>query len=504
MFQDSIIQDYRDDWIKRAVLMKNIPYANFNHKNICWAAYSNYKNTELYQVMDDILRNIRDRYAPDMSIVRYVPDDTFPNTDILLIWKLTKTLSDFNVVDNTDNIDINSYGAIIYVYDDIQESIPLGDNIYGLYCGGIYGAGLTSLSVNEAKKTDSTNILDFFCAQIFMLAGVENIRGGIYYAGHGSSGYNNIEKPEGYEPAISYEDGSYMLDFFRRYPERRFYFDNTYGGKLHLLHDLLYKCLLEFDRICKEHDIRYFLGGGTLLGAARHEGMIPWDDDIDVMMLRPDYERFISVAAEAVSEGIFFQSSLTDPQYHSVFPKLRLDETRFVTEYSSQFKKMHQGIFIDIFVHDNTSGNKIGQKLHVFKTLFARSMVFHKWAGTPMQFYGKLKLICKIATNYIKKTPMDRLEEIQDKVIRKYEHKNTGFMFDGTGEHLRHGAFPAGWLEDTVYMQFNGKKFPVPAGWDQYLQYSYGDYKEWIPASLRKAGHDIVEVDFGIYDAESE
>lgn len=448
--------------------------------------------------MDDILMTVRDRYAPDMKII---PDG---HSDILLVWKLKRTFPDICSSDKPQDIDANAYGTVIYVYDDIEETVPQGDNIYALYCGGIYGAGLTSSRANEARESDCTNVLDFFCAQIFILANADKIPGGVYYAGHGHAVHGDIKSLDGYEPAISYEDGRYMLDYFYNYPDSRFYFGNTYGGKLQLLHELLYKCLLEFDRICKEYDIPYFLGGGTLLGAARHQGMIPWDDDIDVMMLRPDYERFIAVAADAVSDGIFFQSSLTDPQYHSVFPKLRIDGTRFVTEYSSQFKEMHQGIFIDIFVHDNTSGNRTGQKLHIFRTLFARSMVFHKWAGTPMQFYGKLKLICKLVTGYIKRTSMDRLEKIQDKVIRKYEHKNTGFMYDGTGEHLKHGAFPAEWLSSTVYMKFNGRDFPVPVGWDEYLKYSYGDYREWIPASLRKAGHDIVEIDFGIYDTAAD
>ena len=94
---------------------------------------------------------------------------------------------------------------------------------------------------------------------------------------------------------------------------------------------------------------------------------------------------------------------------------------------------------------------------------------------------------------------MDKLEGIQDRVIQKYNAKNTRYLYDGTGEHLRHGAFPAEWLEDMEYVDFNGLQFPIPKRYDEYLKYSYGNYKEWIPASLRKAGHDIIQVDFGAY-----
>jgi phosphorylcholine metabolism protein LicD len=258
-------------------------------------------------------------------------------------------------------------------------------------------------------------------------------------------------------------------------------------------------CLDEFDRICREYDIKYFLGGGTLLGAVRHQGIIPWDDDVDVMMLRDEYEKFIAIAPKAVREGMFFQSSDTDSDYHSVFPKLRIDGTRFVTEFSSRFPEAHQGIFIDIFVHDHTSDKPLGQKLHVYETLFARSMVFHKWEGTPMHFYGKLKLICRLATGYIRRKPMKKLEKLQDSVIKKYNKKKTSYLYDGTGEHLRHGAFPAKWLAGSRLARFGEKEFPIPVCAEEYLKYSYGDYEKWMPASLRKAEHNIVEVDFGKY-----
>lgn len=95
---------------------------------------------------------------------------------------------------------------------------------------------------------------------------------------------------------------------------------------------------------------------------------------------------------------------------------------------------------------------------------------------------------------------MEKLERHQDRVIRKYNARNTEYLYDGTGEHLRHGAFPACWLAEARYVPFGDREYPIPAEAEKYLEYSYGaDYMQWIPASERKGGHHIIEVDFGEY-----
>ena len=488
MNTEDVIKDYRDDWVARNTAIKGLDVSALNGLKIC---LDTGVNNELSSCFDKILSCLKEKYAPQLA-VSDISD--FADCDILVLWDL-KCSEKSNAF---DKLPADFGGKIICVTDKQPDEIT-ADKAAVLYLGYLYGAGLENSA--EPYEDNCTNVIDFFSAQLFMLANHEHIPNGVYYFGHGKCSLNDVTdlKEQGFTPLMSYDDGKFMYDFSVQRPTERFYFDNTYGGDLKLLHELLYKCLLEFDRICKKHDIKYFLGGGTLLGAIRHGGMIPWDDDMDVMMLRPDYEKFLSVVNDEISDGMFFQSSETDEQYHSIFTKIRLDGTKFVTRFSCRFEHMHQGIFIDIFVHDKTSDKKLFQKLHVFETLFVRSMVFHKWEGTPMHFYGKLKLICKLATAYINKHSMKKLENIQNKVVRKYEHKNTGYLYDGTGEHLRHGAFPAKWLDDVRYAEFNGRQFPVPAESEKYLQYSYGDYDKWIPASLRKAGHDIIEVDFGKY-----
>ncbi|MCD8124927.1 MAG: LicD family protein [Lachnospiraceae bacterium] len=292
---------------------------------------------------------------------------------------------------------------------------------------------------------------------------------------------------------ISLDDGSYMVWKTVHRPEPFFYFDNTYNGQLKELQKVQLECLDEIDRICKKHGIRYFLAGGTLLGAVRHQDIIPWDDDIDVMMLREDFEKFDAVAVQELDEKYFYQSNQTDPWYHSPFPKIRRQDSVFMTKYSERFPKMNQGIFVDIFVHDRTTSSRAGQKLHVFTTLFARSLVFHKWEGTDMHFYGKWRRLCRWMTWYKNHSSMKRLERIQTRVMTWFRKRKTGYLYDGMGEHLRRGAFPENYLEYGRRGRLGDREYPIPADAEGYLTFLYGkDYMRLPAPQDRKATHPII------------
>lgn len=271
------------------------------------------------------------------------------------------------------------------------------------------------------------------------------------------------------------------------------------GEKLKKAQELELKCLEELDRICRKNDITYFLGGGTLLGAVRHHGFIPWDDDIDVMMLPDQYEKFKAVVKKDLSDEFFYQSKETDPGYHSVFDKIRLKGTIFDTAFSATCDLKCHGVFIDIFTHDYISNQTLIQKFHIRKVQFLRSLVNHKWRGTPMNFHGTLEMASKLVTKYMKKTSMEKLEKKQMKAIVKYNRKKTSYLYDGRGEHLLHGVFPSKYLEEgAAFIEFCGKEFPVPKYYDEYLKFSYGeDYMTLPPEEKRVAEHDLVNVDFG-------
>lgn len=301
-------------------------------------------------------------------------------------------------------------------------------------------------------------------------------------------------------PKVSLEDGLILLTNSIYNNDEIFIFDNTYHGKLQIVHNILLAYILEVDRICKKYDIKYFLAGGTLLGAIRHGGFIPWDDDADVMMLREDYDKFIKVAQQELPSNLFVQNPKTEPLNHHVFTKIRIDNTLFATKHTGKFMNMHNGIFIDILSQDNTSNNKFIQNMHIYATLITRSMVFNKWAKKAMKTGGKHPILCKVA-NFVKdKCSFKLLEYIQDNTITLFKNKKDAkYLYDGMGRNLRRGVFPKEWLDEVIYIDFEGYKLPVPKYYDEYLTYLYGDYMQMIPVSKRRTSHSIVLMDMGEY-----
>lgn len=306
-------------------------------------------------------------------------------------------------------------------------------------------------------------------------------------------------KLAGWESKVPFIDGMIILIKSIRNTGEVFIFDNSYQGKLMTVHQILLGYLLMIDRICKKHGIKYFLGGGTLLGAIRHKGFIPWDDDADVMLLRPDYDRLVQVLKEELPANMFFQVPETDALNHQPFIKIRLDDTVFATKFTANFPDMHNGIFIDILAHDRTAKSIKGQKMHLFQTLLSRSLVFNKWGNTPITLGGSHPFLCKIATFMKNILPMKFLEKRMFHTLQKYKKKETGYLYDGMGRNLRRGAFPEEWLESAVLWDFEGYRLPVPKEYDKYLTWLYGDYMKMIPVSERRTSHSIVWMDLGKY-----
>ena len=266
-------------------------------------------------------------------------------------------------------------------------------------------------------------------------------------------------------------------------------------GKLHRIQLQMMK---DFDDLCRRNQIQYFLAGGTLLGAVRHHGFIPWDDDVDLMMLREEYEKLCRLPVSEFPNHFFLQTVQTDPEYHGEMAKILLNGTIYQTEFYKNFSRMHQGIFLDIFVHDKTAKTHAGQKVHIFFTALLRSLVLHKWENTPMQYYGKHKIWCRIFTWLNQRIPMGFWQALREKAYTIFKNSHSPNLYDGMGFHLSHGSFPESWLKKTVYLEFEGEYFPAPWKYDEYLRFLYSDYQV-IPSIAEQKNHKIFKIDFGSY-----
>ena len=248
----------------------------------------------------------------------------------------------------------------------------------------------------------------------------------------------------------------------------------------------------EIDRICKEYNIEYFMEAGTLLGAIRHKGFIPWDDDFDIGMRRSEYERFISVCDNALDQSIFTLETSSTPEYAFAFAKIHLNGTN-VSEDFSKNVNVHHGIFVDIFPFDNIPDNPIVRRLFLANNHILKNIIWIKCNyGTDQQkkrmTYKCLKLIGYLFS-------VEKLKKTREIIVKKYNCSNTlqCFTSDYPNFHINNE-----WINTIALYDFEGYKYPGFSSYHDYLTYLYGDYMV-LPKTEDRKTHTTHLVDFGNY-----
>ena len=246
--------------------------------------------------------------------------------------------------------------------------------------------------------------------------------------------------------------------------------------------------LERFHTFCLENNIKYSLAYGTLLGAVRHKGFIPWDDDIDVMMTRDNYEKFCSCFKN--DNYFFLQTNKTDPGYYYPFAKLRLNNTIFKEEVLS-LNKIHHGVYIDIFVLDDVPINKRSAKKHIRKVRLLKAFVNAKFYkinslhGSSKVFYFILKLI---------------LSFVSIKFLYKKLIKNTKMKFNGSThcrdyfEKNENQLINKNVMDNLMLMQFENGQYYAVKDFDTVLTGFYGNYMKLPPLEERVPHHSIEEL----------
>ena len=249
--------------------------------------------------------------------------------------------------------------------------------------------------------------------------------------------------------------------------------------------------LLEFDRVCKKHNLKYFLFWGSLLGAVRHGGFIPWDDDVDVAMPRTDYEKLFTLKDE-FTDPYFLQTPYTDNGYFSSIISVRNSNTTAWNRFSA-YQKFNFGIPLDIFPLDNIEIESVKEDFERIKNLILDNSTFMK-SSNPKPAKKDLERIAKYKEKYPDGgDPFKRHEKIQS-IARKFENKQTKFVaiICYTKHGLEKVTFEAADFAESIEMNFEGFKFPAPCGYEKIFKVLYGDWKKFPPIEERGKWHSGV------------
>ena len=233
----------------------------------------------------------------------------------------------------------------------------------------------------------------------------------------------------------------------------------------------------EIVRICSNNGLRYCLTGGTCLGAVRHKGFIPWDDDIDVKMPRADYNRFIEITSKDDSSDFFLDYYMTNPTYGRCFAKYCKKNTLFIEPNG-----LRQAIYVDIFVQDKVPGPEYVAKSGI-------PTLIHKLdAITTVRREGlrgrdfKTKVIY-YATRWI---PVKWFFIWETKLMTRFENTDVQYYLNyGSPYNLVKETIPISEFEPYTQLEFEGKMYNAPRNWDLYLSRIYGDYMTLPPVEKR-------------------
>lgn len=239
-----------------------------------------------------------------------------------------------------------------------------------------------------------------------------------------------------------------------------------------------------FSSACKKLNVKYYLVAGTLLGAVRHGGFIPWDDDIDVGMPREDYEKFLADGQKHLPDHLFLQHYTTDPAYPKTYAKIRNTNTAFIESPISHLE-MNHGVFIDIFPldqHTSTNTKKIKRTVADLRVSYA----FKK------EYYSKKVRLARLATKLFYPTIKGALTSI-DKLNGSCKKSN--YITNYCGIYGDREIVPAEWYGEGKLLPFEDTTVIVPMEYDKILTKIYGDYMTPPPPEKRVTLHvtDVID-----------
>lgn len=247
------------------------------------------------------------------------------------------------------------------------------------------------------------------------------------------------------------------------------------------IHEIEVEILDEFVKICNKNRLTYYLIGGTLLGAIRHKGFIPWDDDLDIAMPRKDFRKFGKIISAQLGKNYYYQTSKKSDGYYKIFSKIRKNGTTFIEEENSSIK-MHHGIFIDIFPLD--SGKKDKKRLFRYRlSKVFSNVIFLRKEHKKIRF--------KYLLFYL--IPMRLLVCFRDKLLSA---KGDYYLNFGSQYGIEKQCYPKDYFDPPLELIFEGKKYSVPRKYEMIMRRLYGDDYMEIPPANKRITHKPLLVSF--------
>lgn len=246
--------------------------------------------------------------------------------------------------------------------------------------------------------------------------------------------------------------------------------------------------LIYFTEVCKENNLRYYLGGGTLLGAVRHKGFIPWDDDIDVMMPRPDFQKLLSLSINNENYNIIKPGTAG---YYYNFAKLV--DTRTILEEKGIKLIDGLGVYIDIFPLDGMPETPDARKKRfkelnsIRKRINNTCLLKPKFHRNPFAYLNA----CRIY-NSNKNIDLSSLQKKYLDSALKNSFDDSEFVFAAGGAYGARDIFPGKWFEKEIELQFENLSVKAFNGYDFYLTQLYGDYMTLPPEDKRVTPHHSI------------